>query len=154
MRQLIICVIGTVFLLATACSHKQKVSDLQPEVVKVVSKENSKDDKSLKCIVGKDERSILLDKEPKRCEVYYTKFGEKSQVAWAEATPSLCTEVFQKIRTNIEEKGYKCEIVGSKNQVVEKAEKPSALPIEKPTEKTSENSAKKVSTREAASTNN
>lgn len=51
---------------------------------------------------------MTLDKKEKRCEVFYTKFGDEKKVAWAESTPSICEEAFGKIRTNIEGSGYKC----------------------------------------------
>lgn len=102
-------------LLAVGCSHKQKeaAQESAPSVAK--QEEIKKEEKSIAkdntyiCDVLGDKRVVLLDKESKRCEVHYTKFGESNQVAWAEATPSLCGEVFERIRTNIESRGFKCQ---------------------------------------------
>ena len=99
-------------LLTVACAHKAEkpAAETKAEMKQeaTVVKKQIKKDKSITCLVNKDSRIISLDKKPKRCEVFYTKFGEKAQVAWAEATPSICTNVMQKIRKNIEEKGFKC----------------------------------------------
>ena len=61
------------------------------------------------CTVGADKRLIEIARTKGRCEVHYTKSGEDASVAWAEATPSLCTEVFGRIRNNIESAGFKCD---------------------------------------------
>lgn len=61
------------------------------------------------CQVLDDKRIVEFKKESGRCEIHYTKFGNSEQVAWAEATPSLCSEVYDKIRTNIEGKGFTCQ---------------------------------------------
>lgn len=66
------------------------------------------------CQVLDDKRIVEFKKENGRCEIHYTKFGNSSEVAWAEATPSLCSEVYEKIRTNIEGKGFTCQNI-SKN---------------------------------------
>ena len=114
------------FLFAIGCANKEKIESTKQEEkaqVKVEQEQtiakSSDADKSITCNVNKDKRVISLDKSPKRCEVFYTKFGEKSQVAWAEATPSICTDVMSKIRTNIENKGFKC-ISDAENHLNEK----------------------------------
>lgn len=75
-----------------------------------VKQEIANKDKELAytCLVGKDKRTVTLDKKEKRCEVHYTKFGDQQQVAWAESTPSICDDVFGKIRTNLEGSGSRC----------------------------------------------
>lgn len=108
--------IGSFFLLTASCAHKQ--IDSNKEDAKLLQDKQAKLEESMKaaataeeavtCVVNKDKRLITMDKKTKRCEVFYTKFGEKSQVAWAEATPSICTDVLGKIRKNIEDKGFKC----------------------------------------------
>ena len=117
MTKLFIFASAAMLMFSTACSHSKKNEskiDTPKVQAKVENKEVAKNqklaDKTINCLVGQDQRVISLDKEPNRCEVHYTKFGEKSQVAWAEATPSLCTDVFKNIRSNIEEKGFKCEL--------------------------------------------
>ena len=109
--------LGCVALLGTGCSHTKKTA--KTEANKPLSKSETIGSKNLKsktlkgeiafgCKVGKDIRLVSVDKSPKRCEVYYQKFGDASQVAWAEATPSLCGEVTDRIKTNIETKGFQC----------------------------------------------
>ncbi len=96
-----------------SCAHKPAI-DQGAEQAKVETKIEKKaetkqaDNKAYTCLVGKDQRLVTLDKREKRCEVNYTKFGDTQQVAWAESTPSICSETFDKIRTNIEGSGYKC----------------------------------------------
>jgi hypothetical protein len=108
-------IVLTAFLgLTVSCAHKQAVVDSGDKQEKVVvvqeKKDQKKKDKDLAytCLVGKDQRVVTLDKREKRCEVNYTKFGDEQQVAWAEATPSICQDAFSNIRTNIEGAGYKC----------------------------------------------
>lgn len=99
--------------LTVSCAHKTTVDqgDQQAKVEKKIEKKaETKQAKNLAytCLVGKDRRLVTLDKKEKRCEVSYTKYGDLQQVAWAEATPSICDDTFSKIRTNIEGAGYKC----------------------------------------------
>lgn len=96
------------FFLAASCAHKNKQVDQQEKQAKSKIETQAKADQSYICQVGKDKRKVSLVKNPKRCEVFYKKFGEKNQIAWAEATPSLCSEVYSKVRKNIESKGFKC----------------------------------------------
>ena len=116
---------GSVFLLLTACATKQKTEQVAiAEPVKITQAETkpivdvkAKPEKSkgqtVKCLYGKEERIISLDKAPKRCEVFYFKNGEKSQAGWAESNPKICTDVVDKIRSNIEGQGFKCQSDGA-----------------------------------------
>lgn len=112
---IMVCMTG----LASACATKQietEVVDPAAHTVKQqVKKEDKKDTKQAKedakeltCMVNKDARLISLEKTEKRCEVHYTKNGETNQVAWGESTPSICDDVFNNIKTNIEKEGFKC----------------------------------------------
>ncbi len=99
--------------LTVSCAHKPAVDEgaLQAATDKKVEQKAEKkqdDNLAYTCMVGKDRRLITLDKDKKRCEVHYTKFGDNQQVAWAESTPSICDDAYGKIRTNIEGAGYKC----------------------------------------------
>ena len=96
-----------------SCAHKPSIDEGAKDVVEAKQTEHKvekkqADAKAYTCLVGKDQRLVTLDKREKRCEVNYTKFGDTQQVAWAEATPGICTDAFDKIRTNIEGSGYKC----------------------------------------------
>ena len=110
-------------LMAMGCAQKQKSGELISAKKEVQVQKETSPEHFYTCKVNKDTRVIELDKEQGRCEVHYTKFGEKSQVAWAESTPSICTEVFGKIRENIEAKGFKCE---SQTAKVDKAHRDAA----------------------------
>lgn len=104
----------------TACSHKQLNNEpttehaaLTSEAPKqelhtVVKPTENKDKLALACLVKKDKRLIEIDKKAKRCEVFYTKEGHRNQVAWAESTQSVCENIFQSIKANIEKGGFKC----------------------------------------------
>lgn len=61
------------------------------------------------CQVLDDKRIVEFKTESGRCEIHYTKFGNSESVAWGQATPSICTDVFARIRTNIEQKGFACQ---------------------------------------------
>ncbi len=77
-----------------------------PKVEKKVSSGNM-----YMCQVNEDKRLVEFKKENGRCEIHYTKYGTSEQVAWAEATPTICPEVFDRIRTNIEGKGFTCQSI-------------------------------------------
>lgn len=97
---------------SASCAHKQTVvvegEHQQAKIEKKVEKKES-NNLAYTCLVGKDQRTVTMDKKEKRCEVNYTKFGDIQQVAWAEATPSICDRAFNNIRSNIEGSGYKCQ---------------------------------------------
>lgn len=106
-------VVVLTFIFTAACAQKKKSGDIveakAPEKQEQAVADKNTPENAYKCTVNKDTRLVEFDKSTKRCEIHYTKFGEKMQVAWAESTPSICSDVFAKIRTNIEAKGFKCE---------------------------------------------
>ena len=114
--------------LSVACAtntNKSTSTDKATSTSSVKSTLNKKLDVKTKlktsytCLVKKDKREVTLDNQPKRCEVHYTKFGDKTQVVWAQSTPSICTDVYSKIRKNIEDRGFKC----TDNSKIEKTAK-------------------------------
>lgn len=103
-------VIVLVAVFSVACSQTQKTTEKDKKTESTALKETKKSsDLSYACLVGKDVRLVEVEKTTARCEVHYTKFGEKRQVAWAEATPQICSRVKKQIRENIESKGFKCD---------------------------------------------
>lgn len=98
--------------LTVSCAHKQPAQETAKTDAKIEKKveikKQAKDELVYTCLVGKDRRTIKLDKKQKRCEVQYTKYGDQQQVAWAESTPAICDRAFNSIRSNIEGSGYKC----------------------------------------------
>lgn len=94
----------------------KSVQEVTPKIMKEevkkeeVSKKDSKssNDLSLSCSLGKDSRIITIQKGDKRCEVHYTKDGQLNQVAWGEKTPSICSDVFENVRSNLEKGSFKC----------------------------------------------
>lgn len=102
------------FLFTAACAQKKTSGDIVEAQAAAKKQEQTladknQSEKAYKCTVNKDTRVVEFDKSTHRCEIHYTKFGEKMQVAWAENTPSICSDVFSKIRSNIESKGFKCQ---------------------------------------------
>lgn len=108
---------------AVSCAHNsvqdttETVQEVTPKSLQKeeVKKEDfskkevkSNNDLSMSCSLGKDSRTITIQKGDKRCEVHYTKQGQSNQVAWGEKTPSICDNVFDNVRTNIEKGGFKC----------------------------------------------
>ena len=101
--------------MTVSCAHKQK-DQAQAEqkleakkIITVKAVDKDKKQEAFTCLVGKDQRTVTIDRKAKRCEVHYTKHGEKQQVAWAESTQDICTKAFSNIRGNIEKNGYKCQ---------------------------------------------
>ena len=118
-RVLLIAILGCFSLLAS-CAHKDK--DMNSDKAKASQQQTVKKPTVLvdknkveggelayTCVVSGDERLVTLSKQPKRCEVHYTKKGERNQVAWAEAHPDICQSAYDKIRQNIEAGGFKCK---------------------------------------------
>ena len=105
-------ILGSALAFTVSCGHKKKVAEQTTPETKVnansLAKTELGKDGAYTCLVGKDQRLITFDQGKKRCEIHYTKFGERSQVAWAQATPTICTEVYGKIRKNIEDRGFTC----------------------------------------------
>lgn len=110
-------------IFAVSCSHKpiehdstEMIQEVSPKHIELENKKEtsqkevkSNNDLSLNCNLGKDGRTITLQKGDKRCEVHYGKFGESNQMAWGQKTPSICDNVFENIKTNIEKGGFKCQ---------------------------------------------
>lgn len=105
-----------------ACSSAKKANQVAevPKPAAVTVTKEAKVEKKISngkeytCQVLNDKRVVEFKTDAGRCEIHYTKFGNSEQVAWAEATPTICSDVFAKIRSNIEEKGFSCES-GAKN---------------------------------------
>lgn len=86
------------------------VAPAQPAVKpKVESKMAS--EQQYTCTVNGDKRIVEYKTNNGRCEIHYTKQGTSEEVAWGQATPSICSDVFARIRSNIEGKGFSCESV-------------------------------------------
>jgi len=104
------------FCFTISCASKKKVDEPAVTVEKSVDikepapevTEAKADDNQYTCLVAGDQRIITLNKDGKRCTVDYTKSGDTKEVAWGKSTPSICTDTFSKIRTNIESAGFKC----------------------------------------------
>ena len=83
--------IGVAILLSmtVACAQKAKKSDsakadmAASQTADDIKSKNLEGknlaENSYKCVVNKDTRIIQMDKGTNRCEVHYTKFGEKAQ---------------------------------------------------------------------------
>lgn len=120
--------------LTVSCAHKNQTEGIDQQAKaeaglekKAEKKEEQKqaDMQAFTCLVGKDKRLVTLDKKEKRCEVNYTKYGDQQQVAWAEATPSICDQAYDSIRSNIEQSGFQCND-GTELKIEEKKEEKKA----------------------------
>jgi hypothetical protein len=114
MKFRMVMVVLALAVLSVSCAHKS-VDVKKTDEATVAQKVENKKDVVTKgdaltyyCKVHKDIRQVNVEKAAGRCEVFYTKYGEREQVAWAEATPTLCGDVSQKIRKNIEGAGFLC----------------------------------------------
>jgi hypothetical protein len=104
-----------------ACAHTKKTdsesslatvidgpaSPTKIEAKKDIKKDN-KNEFTYNCSLGKDSRTISMQKGEKRCEVHYTKSGNQNQIAWAQKTPGICDSVFNQVLQTIEKGGFKC----------------------------------------------
>lgn len=100
-------------LFVVSCAHKKMSVDegqgknkseaAKKELVKTDSAQG------YTCLVAGDKRIVTLDRKEKKCEVSYTKFGKRKQIAWGQSNPKICDDVYANIRTNIEKRGFKCE---------------------------------------------
>ncbi|MGE4133765.1 MAG: hypothetical protein AB7F86_19160 [Bdellovibrionales bacterium] len=107
----------SVLALTAGCATKKKKTDVaeapKPAVkteapAKVTTEEKTLEGRYYTCQVLKDKRVVQFKTDKGRCEIHYTKFGSEEQVAWGEATPTICSDAYEKIRSNIEAKGFKC----------------------------------------------
>lgn len=113
--------ICSVSMFTVACAHTKKtesetalatvieapVSSHKIEPKKDIKKDN-KNEFTYNCSLGKDSRTISMQKGDKRCEVHYTKSGNQNQIAWAQKTPGICDNVFNQVLQTIEKGGFKC----------------------------------------------
>ena len=134
LRSIVGIVLLSAFAVACASKEKQTALDINKQEITDVKSEKKAEEKpalTYTCIVQKDTRLIELDKKDSRCEVHYTKFGDKAQVAWAEATPSICSDVYAKIRKNIEDKGFECKGSDEKTSEADKKKERQSASLEK-----------------------
>ncbi len=110
------------FCFTISCASKKTTLDTQEVTVEkpnlfprptTKDQDMTKDDKTQKfsCLVAGEQRVVILNElntNDKKCNVEYTKKGETTEVAWAQATPDICTKTFNNIRQNIENAGFKC----------------------------------------------
>lgn len=65
--------------------------------------------KSFSCSLGSDERSIeIVEGENPKCEVFYTKNGERLSIAKANWDASYCDKVANQVKGNLENAGFSC----------------------------------------------
>ncbi len=64
----------------------------------------------VECVSGDDKRVIHVErKEGGGCEVHYTKFGQKEVVASATQDQNHCSQIRDRIRTNLTNAGFSCQ---------------------------------------------
>jgi|GEM_PF-3379977 len=125
MKRILMVVIAAGFCMTTSCAHKTE-SGAKDVVINDASIDKKQKEKELAakakaeadakaaaalaytCVVAGDKRTVTLDKGEMKCKVNYTKNGEQTEVAWGQSTPEICKTAFDKIRTNIEGAGFKC----------------------------------------------
>ena len=65
--------------------------------------------KSYSCSLGSDERMIeIVEGENPKCEVFYTKNGERLSIAKANWDSSYCEKVSGQVKGNLENAGFSC----------------------------------------------
>ncbi|MCB0355794.1 MAG: hypothetical protein KDD40_02245 [Bdellovibrionales bacterium] len=112
-------VYGIILLSFVACSSKNKKMDQSEMATK---SENLVDSKStgsekaqqalnnVECKIKKDIRFLkVVAKEPKGCELIYTKFGKEKTVAESAFGNEHCEKIMQKMQGNLESAGFKCQ---------------------------------------------
>lgn len=114
-------------LVVTGCSSKKKeveenvnneveqvqttatetVEEVKEEVAEVV--EETEAASSYACSQGSDERMIEVVKgDNPKCEVFYTKNGEKVSIAHANWDVTYCDKVVNQVKTNLTNAGFSC----------------------------------------------
>lgn len=83
-------------------------------------------DHSMTCSLAKDTRKVELESmEPNGCKVFYTKSGNKSEIASSISGKNHCEEVSERVRKNLESSGFNCSGDKSENRATASAAKPS-----------------------------
>lgn len=127
MKAIFLTMILSLFMVA-GCSSKKKevettvnneveqventVEEVQEEVTEAVNtaKEMSSETaSSFTCSLGSDQRSVeIVNGESPKCEVFYTKNGEKLSVARANWDFSYCEKVASQVKGNLDNAGFSC----------------------------------------------
>ncbi len=125
MKKIIFTAIFAMSAVTVSCAHKNANPNFAKKDLEVtgphkLEEKAAKTDEKAKennfafnCKLGQESRTLILQKGDKRCEVHYTKSGNKEQIAWAEQTPSLCDKVFDQVKSTIEKGGFQCQGEGS-----------------------------------------
>ena len=65
---------------------------------------------AVKCKNSKEERTIEIETvQPKGCKVWYTKSGQRQNIASSSQGTQHCENVSGKIKTNLQSAGYTCQ---------------------------------------------
>ena len=94
----------------TAMEEKvEEVKEVMAEKVEEMTETSSEMASSMTCTVGSDERTIEIVKgDSPKCEVFYTKSGEKLSIAKANWDVSYCEKVLGQVKGNLESSGFSC----------------------------------------------
>lgn len=115
MRYLVM--LALAFTLGACSSSKKKMADKdgKAKTEKTADKAKKKAETAkasgdaVKCEVDGFKREIAIMKNSEGCTVQYTKDGVMSEVANGSAGSDHCSTVAGKIRSNLEDNGFKCQ---------------------------------------------
>lgn len=101
---------------STEDQAQEVANDVQEEVSEAVTSDteevaNSDSAATFTCTTGSDERKVEVVKaNASECEVYYTKNGNKTRIAHAKYGAQYCSEVANRVKTNLEGAGFTCQM--------------------------------------------
>lgn len=85
---------------------EEKVEEVKTTVEETVDAEATS---KLTCSVGSDERTVeIIEGDSPKCEVFYTKNGERLSIARANWDVAYCTKVLNQVKGNLENAGFSC----------------------------------------------
>lgn len=107
---------GVLFLFICACGSQETKKEQAEQSFsnKKSSKRMLKTSKptvaenSMTCSLGKDNRTIGIEKNGNSCIVKYTKAGNTTEPARAKSDLNYCQKKANQIKTNLEKYGFKC----------------------------------------------
>lgn len=121
MKAIKVIFVSSVLGLTLSCAHKENSALIDPSGKQTMMTDNPSH--AFTCLVGKETRTVTLHRKENRCEVHYTKFGNREQVAWGENTQDICDRAYNNIRSNIESRGFQCAEGLAHNRKAEAIEK-------------------------------
>src|SRR5262249_49997696 len=93
---------------ASAAPAPAESSKAGGAAAKVVDHAQDASSEGLRCVSGKDERTLVAQAKGMGCEVLYSKGGNPRSVASARRGMDHCNQIRERMKKNLESQGFRC----------------------------------------------